>query len=149
MKLFNRSGRVIGMNTAASTSFQIQSSSQAFAIPINRALALAKQIMAGRASTTVHIGSTPFLGISIGSSTGQGPAGALVAQVVPGSPADQAGIVAGDTITALDGQTVTTFQDLSMLLLQHSAGTSVPLTLIDQTGATQTVNVQTIAGPPQ
>ena len=35
--------------------------------------------------------------------TGTGPAGALVASVVSGSPAEHAGIVAGDTITAIDG----------------------------------------------
>jgi S1-C subfamily serine protease len=90
--LVNAAGRVIGMDTAASVDFEFQSSShQGYAIPINRALTLAKQIVAGRASLTVHIGSTPFLGVSVAAATGTGPARALVASVVIGSPAEQAG----------------------------------------------------------
>ena len=146
--LLNASGRVIGMDTAASVGFRLQSASQSFAIPINSALVLAKQIEAGAASASVHIGATPFLGVSVGPA-GPGLAGALVAQVVPGSPADQAGIVAGDTITALDGQPVATYDALGPMLLQHAAGDTVTIDWIDQTGAAQTASVQTAAGPPQ
>jgi S1-C subfamily serine protease len=146
--LLNASGRVIGMDTAASVGFRLQSASQSFAIPINRALVLAKQIEAGAASASVHIGATPFLGVSVGPA-GPGLVGALVAQVVPGSPADQAGIVAGDTITALDGQPVATYDALGPMLLQHAAGDTVTIDWIDQTGAAQTASVQTAAGPPQ
>ena len=102
--LVNAAGRVIGMDTAASVGFEFQSSHVGYAIPINGAVRLAKQIEAGRASTTVHIGSTPFLGVSVAAAgMGQGPAGALVAGVVSGSPAEKAGIVTGDTITAVSG----------------------------------------------
>jgi S1-C subfamily serine protease len=146
--LMNAVGRVIGMDTAASVGFQLQSASQSYAIPINRALALAKQMEAGVASANVHIGSTAFLGVSVGPAAG-GQAGALVAEVVPGSPADHAGIVAGDTITALDGQTIATYDALGPMLLQHAAGDTVTLDWLDQTGATQTASIQTAAGPPQ
>ena len=88
--LLNRAGSVIGMDTAASAGFEFQSPSEAFAIPINDAVNLVKQIEAGRASATVHIGSTPFLGVSVAAAaTGASPAGALVAGVVSGSPAEQ------------------------------------------------------------
>jgi S1-C subfamily serine protease len=148
--LVNAAGRVIGMDTAASVDFEFQSSShQGYAIPINRALTLAKQIVAGRASLTVHIGSTPFLGVSVADATGTGPAGALVASVVSGSPAEQAGIVAGDTITAIDGQPVTSYDVLASLLLQYNAGATVTVQWLDGTGATQSADVVTAAGPPQ
>jgi S1-C subfamily serine protease len=148
--LVNAAGRVIGMDTAASVDFAFQSSHEGYAIPINRALTLAKQIVAGRASTTVHIGSTPFLGVSVANAaTGGSPAGALVAGVVSGSPADQAGIVAGDTITAVDGQPVTSYEVLASLLLQYNAGATVTLQWIDGTGTTQTADVVTATGPPQ
>jgi S1-C subfamily serine protease len=146
--LLNVAGRVIGMDTAASVGFRLQSTSQSYAIPINRALALAKQIEAGVASATVHLGSTAFLGVSVGPAAG-GQAGALVAEVVPGSPADHAGIVAGDTITALDGQTIATYDALGPMLLQHAAGDTVTVDWLDQMGAAQTASIQTAAGPPQ
>ena len=52
---------------------------------------LSKQIEAGRASATVHIGSTPFLGISVATAANQGTAGAVVSGVVSGSPAESNG----------------------------------------------------------
>lgn len=148
--LVNAAGRVIGMDTAASVDFEFQASHEGYAIPINRAITLAKQIEAGRASTTVHIGSTPFLGVSVAAATtGESPAGALVAGVVSGSPAEQAGIVAGDTITAVGGQPVSSYEVLASLLLQYNAGATVTLQWIDGTGATQTADVVTATGPPQ
>ena len=56
------------MNTAASSGTQFQSQSgqtavQAYAIPIDEANSIAKQIEAGTSSSTVHIGATAFLGI--------------------------------------------------------------------------------------
>ncbi|HVA29676.1 MAG TPA: trypsin-like peptidase domain-containing protein [Gaiellaceae bacterium] len=147
--LLNANGRVVGMDTAASVSFAFQSAGEAYAIPINRALALAKQMEAGRASATVHIGTTPFLGVNVAPASGNVSGGALIVGVVPGAPADLAGLVAGDTITALDGQPVATYDQLGAALLQTTAGATVTLSWIDQTGTTQSADVQTIVGPPQ
>ena len=66
--LVNSYGQVIGMDTAASSGTQFQSQSgqaaeQAYAIPINEATSIAKQIEAGTTSATVHIGATAFLGV--------------------------------------------------------------------------------------
>jgi S1-C subfamily serine protease len=70
--LSNTSGKVIGMDTAGnSVRFQSESVS-GFAIPINTALAIARQIDAGQASSTVTIGYPPFMGIYI--ANGQGGA---------------------------------------------------------------------------
>jgi S1-C subfamily serine protease len=146
--LLNANGRVVGMDTAASVNFQFQSSNEGYAIPINRAITLAKQIVAGRASATVHIGSTPFIGVSVATDA-QDVQGAVVAGIVAGSPAETAGIVAGDTITQLNGQPVTSFNDLSTLLLQYNAGVTVTLVYTDATGVTQTTSITTAVGPPQ
>src|SRR5690349_3086288 len=76
--LVNSFGQVIGMNTAASSGTQFQSESgqsaaQAYAIPIDNAETIAKQVEAGQGSSTVHIGATAFLGIETdGSSSGSG-----------------------------------------------------------------------------
>jgi S1-C subfamily serine protease len=79
--LVNSYGQVVGMNTAASSGTQVQSQSaqsaeQAYAIPIDKAESIAKQIEAGQGSSTVHIGATAFLGIeSDGSSSGSSSGG--------------------------------------------------------------------------
>src|ERR1700761_8198245 len=75
--LVNSYGQVIGMNTAASSGTQFQSASdqaavQAYAIPIDNAESIAKQIDGGQDSSTVHIGATAFLGIETGGSNSSG-----------------------------------------------------------------------------
>ena len=70
--LVNTSGEVVGIDTAASAGFSFQSQGQSagnqgYAIPINEAVSLAKSIIAGDASSTIHIGPTAFLGVEISS----------------------------------------------------------------------------------
>jgi S1-C subfamily serine protease len=75
--LANNAGQVIGMITAAntSTSSQIGSSggTLGFAIPINSALAIAKQIALGQQSGTVYIGLPGFLGVEVATSSSPDP----------------------------------------------------------------------------
>src|SRR5207253_1739471 len=93
--LFDAAHHVIGIDTAASAGFVISTAaSDSYAIPISRALTIAKQIQAGRSSATVHVGATAFVGVQL-QSAGGGGNGVIVAGVVPGSPADRAGLVAG------------------------------------------------------
>jgi S1-C subfamily serine protease len=68
--LVNTSGEVIGVDTAASAGYSFQfngqdQGNQGFAIPINEALSIARQIEAGKGSSTIHIGTTAFLGVEI------------------------------------------------------------------------------------
>lgn len=147
--LMNAAGKVIGMDTAASVGFRFQAAGAGYAIPINKALSFAKLIVAGRSSATVHIGTTPFLGVSL-TSQGDTPNGVAVQSVVSGGPADQAGIAQGDVITALNGTSINSFSDLSNALLQYPAGTTVTLSVVSgASGITSNVSVKTVAGPPQ
>ena len=148
--LLNTSERVIGMDAAASVGFQFEASNEGYAIPINRALSVVKQILAKKSSSTVHVGSTPLLGVSVSSAPfGYGDAGAYVVGVAPGSPADKAGIVSGSTIVKIDGRNVGSYDQLSTLLLRHHAGDVVSVTWLDGNGVRHTARVKTIAGPPQ
>ena len=148
--LVDAAGRAIGMDTAASLGFDFESRHDGFAIPINRALALAKQIEGRRASTTVHVGSTPFLGISVAPTPVTGaPRGPRVVGVAPDSPADRAGIAAGDTIIAIDGHSVADYSALTAALLRHNAGAVVAVRWVDGNGAPHVARVKTVAGPPQ
>ncbi len=146
--LMNAAGKVIGMDTAGTVGFSFQSGGDGYAIPIRRALTVVKQIEHGLVSATVHIGSTPFLGISL-ASTPTGTTGLVIGSVVTGGPADQAGIVAGDTLVTLDGQPVSSYTGVSSILLQYNAGVTLTLQWVDQTGTTQTASVTTADGPPQ
>ena len=152
--LVNTTGQIIGINTAASQGTQFKSQqTQAFAIPINQAKAIAGQIEAGTSSTTVHIGPTGLLGVQILSADNaaangiQAGAGAAVAAVVSGTPAAGAGLTQGDVIVSVDGQSVSSPEQLQSALGQHHPGDSVTIGWQDQTGQTQSASVVLANGP--
>jgi S1-C subfamily serine protease len=80
--LTSSASQVIGMDTAADSvsSGEQQQSAAGYAIPINTALSVARQIAGGKASSTVMIGYPPFVGILIGSSTSSSPQAQAQAQ---------------------------------------------------------------------
>ena len=72
--LVNAAGQVIGMDTAGnSVSFTQQQTAAGFAIPVDNALSVARDIAAGRASPTITIGYPPFIGIYVGQGTDANP----------------------------------------------------------------------------
>ena len=159
--LLNTSGEVIGMNTAASAGYRVEQpgGSRGYAIPSNRALAVARQIQRGESSPTVHIGKTPMLGVevrSVGPDTSVQPtppppaaSGALIAGFIPGGPAEAAGLRRGGVITAVDGHPVTSPGDLTDRLLLHHPGDTVQITWTDVDGRPYTTPVRLAEGPPQ
>ncbi|MEY2424190.1 MAG: hypothetical protein QOI95_4257 [Acidimicrobiaceae bacterium] len=141
--LVNTSGQVIGMSVAAAPQTRRQNSSDAFAIPINAALDIARQIQAGTSSAKVHIGERAILGVQV-----QQGQGAAVAAVQPGSPADAAGLAAGDVIASVGDKTITSVSDLTSALDGHHPGDKVRIGWTDTGGQPHTATVQLIAGPP-
>jgi len=139
--LENARGRVIGMITAGSTS----GPHRGFAIPIAQAIAVANLIEQGTSTATVHVGPTAFLGVVLQDAAG----GAQILQVVPGSAAEAAGLVAGDVITSLAGTTVASEQDVRQLVLSLVPGTPVAITWTDASGVAQTGTITPASGPPQ
>jgi S1-C subfamily serine protease len=145
--LVNDAGQVIGMNTAASVGNRRGLNSTAgYAIPIAKALDIAQKIQDGTGSATVHIGDRAIMGVEIASSLDQ--TGARVAAVSAGSPAAAAGIVRGDTITAINGTTISSVDDVGVALFTHSPGDEVQVTWTDTGGTSHTATLQLIAGPP-
>jgi S1-C subfamily serine protease len=158
--LLNSKGQVVGMDTAASSGFGFQNVSaatDAYAIPIAKALAIANLISSGKASATVHIGATAFLGIQVASAnTGYGyggqdqsVSGALVAGVVSGGPAAKGGLAAGDLITAINGHTITTPTTITTLMLTKKPGAKITVKYLDQSGASHATTVTLGSGPAQ
>ena len=168
--LANSSGKVIGMDTAASstqTSFSNSSQgSQGYAIPINNALAIAKKIESGQASSKIHIGLPGFLGVEVadnsssssnngfggfggglGNSGGNSTSGAVVQGTTDNSPAADAGISAGDVITSLNGKTVDSAQSLTSMLVGKHKGDQVTVGWTDSSGQTHTATITLAEGP--
>jgi S1-C subfamily serine protease len=154
--LVTSSGQVLGMDTAASSgASETGSASQAYAIPISTALSVARAIEAGKASSTIHIGATGFLGIQVqdssadvgGSSQGT-TSGAVVDGTLQGSPGAGAGLAEGDVITGVDNTTVTDSTDLSKALEPHHPGDVIHLEWTDQSGVAHTSSVTLAVGPP-
>ncbi|TIH33309.1 S1C family serine protease [Subtercola vilae] len=161
--LYDAQGEVIGIDTAASSG---TANVTGFAIPISTAIGIAKQIDSGQENTNVSLGYPAFLGIEVGTdssssglggssrgSTGGGStgtstvAGAVVAGVIDGTPAATAGLVAGDTITAVDGTSIASGTALTSTLASYNPGDTVKITYTDASGASQSVSVTLMAGP--
>jgi S1-C subfamily serine protease len=155
--LVNASGEVIGMDTAASESFAFSSEgNQGFAIPLSAALGIARQVESGHGNATVHVGATGFLGL-IEYPSGNRPflgdgaptvTGVDIETVVPGSPAQEAGIAADDVVTAFDGHAISTPEQLEHLMVAHSPGNKVTVTWVGTTGQSHTTTVTLVSGPP-
>ena len=97
--------------------------------------------MAGKASTRVHVGATAFLGIRV--------QGTTIADVVPGSPAQAAGLKPGHIIVSVGGRRVTGEAGITAALLAHKPGQVVMVVYTDETGTTRAARVRLATGPPQ
>jgi S1-C subfamily serine protease len=147
--LMNSSGEVIGIDTAGSAgaTFRSTEATQAYAIPITRALSIAKKVVAGTGSTRVHIGETAFMGVQIAG--GFRGAGAAIAGITPGSPAATAGLAPGDVVTAVNGYHISSPISLTSSLLTKKPGDSITITYSDQSGASHSVRLELASGPAQ
>jgi S1-C subfamily serine protease len=152
--LLDQTGRVIGIDTAASVGFAFSSSnSEGYAIPIDRALAITRQIDSGHGTPEIHVGPTAFLGVAVHPfgyyRNGYRP-GALVDNVVAGGPADRAGIRPGHLIVAIDGKHVSTPTSIARLIVQKKPGDTIRVTWIaDSSGRRASATVRLVTGPPQ
>jgi len=144
--LVNSQGVVMGIDTAASSGFQFQAGgTEGFAIPINQALSLARQMMAGQGSGTIHIGEAALIGVIVESSTLS--SGADIVTVETGTPAEGAGLVPGDVINSLADQSVQSATSLTNLMQKHHPGQKVELGWIDTSGQQHSTTVQLAPGP--
>ncbi|WP_131742758.1 S1C family serine protease [Actinomadura roseirufa] len=146
--LLDTRGRIVGINTAASAGFELKRAGahRGYAIRSDRALEIAGRIRRGDASGGVHIGPTALLGVKV---RGGGGHGALVAEVVPGTPADTAGISPGDTIVSLGGRPVGSATALTDLMLTHHPGDDVRIEWITPRGVRTAAGLHLTDGPPQ
>lgn len=135
--------RVVGMDTAAGGA-NLDDATQNFAIPIDRALSIARLIEAGRATSSVHVGPTPFLGVEIDP---QSTGGAMVEAVLPGTPASTTSLGDNDLIISVGTASVDSGDDLSGVLEQLRVGQSVRVVWTTPDGNTRSATVVLVGGP--
>jgi S1-C subfamily serine protease len=139
--LENAYNRTIGMVTAGSVS----AVHRGFAIPIRQALLVARQIENGKASATVHIGPTAFLGVVLKDVAG----GAQITTVLAGQAAATAGLAAGDVITSLNGTAIASSADVRKIVLSLVPGTAVSIAWTDAQNSPHNGTITPTSGPPQ
>jgi len=140
--LLDMHGDLIGINTAILTGGSGGNAGVGFAIPINMARHVMNQIVENGKVIRGHLGVAiqnvdADMAKAFGLSQG---GGALVAEVTPGSPAAKAGIERGDVILDLNGQPVTTPDDLSVRISETAPGSTVHLK-ISRNGQMRNIDV--------
>jgi len=147
--LVNASGQLVGINSSIA-SLGSSGSSQGgnigigFAIPVKEAASIAKQLIADGTAEHAYLGVGPADGTaSDGSAT---RAGAQVRTVQPGTPAQKAGLEAGDVITEVNGERVDSAESLVAHIREYSVGDTVTLTVL-RDGKSQEISATLVAAP--
>jgi serine protease Do len=128
---FDIYGRVIGVNSQIFTPSG-GSIGIGFAIPADVADNITKQLIAGGTISRGYMGAniqnvTPDVAESLGMGSRKG---ALVADLVPGGPAEKAGVKPGDVVVAMNGHEVDSNTELTRLVAQAHNGDTLHLTLL-------------------
>jgi serine protease Do len=146
--LFNLGGEVVGVNSLI-FSASGGSIGLSFAVPIDAAMHVVRQLRARGAVTRGRIGVqvqevTPELAQAFGLPAARG---ALISAVERQAPAERAGLRAGDVVTRFGGEPVHTHVELLALAAETAPGTSVPIEFLRQ-GGVQLAAVR-VASPEQ
>ncbi|MBF6211308.1 trypsin-like peptidase domain-containing protein [Nocardia puris] len=146
--LADRFGAVVGVITAASGEREESERPRepnGYAVPIETAMRVVRQIRSGSPTDSVHIGPTATLGVLISDAA---PTGARVDVAIYGSPAYAAGLSRGEIVTAVDGRAITTARALRSAINVRRPGDTVQLVVLGTDGEERTVTVVLAEGTP-
>lgn len=148
--LVNSSGQLVGINSAIASLGSTDSSGQSgsigigFAIPSNEVKSIANQLIKTGKAEHAYMGvSTVDATVSDGSAK---QAGAGIASVVSSSPAAKAGLKKGDTIVAIDGESVDSSLALVGQVHERSVGQKTAFTIV-RDGKRQMIDIVLGANP--
>lgn len=142
--LVNIRGEVIGINTAIVAEGQ----GLGFAIPINLAKWVADQLIAKGKVTRGWLGVviqevTPDMAETLGVKEG-----VIIAQVMPSSPAEKAGLKVGDVVIAINDERVSSVRDLQLKVMKTPPGKEITLTIV-RNGKEEKIRVKVEAMPEE
>jgi S1-C subfamily serine protease len=144
--LVDLAGNVVGINSAGAN----QAENVGFAIQIDSAKPTIFQAADSPDAPVAFmgIGSTdvgdPQVQFELNPSV---DAGALIASVVPGGPADDAGVTEGDIVVEFDGATIETAEDLGQAIRSRSPGDTVEVVLVREGGERVTITIELGVNP--
>ncbi len=144
--LLDDGGKVIGVNSQIATNGLSNGNvGIGFAVPSNTV----RQVLPGlKLGKTV---SHAWLGVHIDAPNGLSPStpsGAAITSVTTGGPADDAGLQAGDIVTAVDGQPMNDSTDLSTYVNSKAPGDKITMT-VKRNGQTQKIDAVLADRPPK
>ncbi len=150
--LLNAQGEVIGINTAIIQNAQ----GIGFAIPINKAQEISQQLISQGKVEHPYLGIrmaeiTPELKQELAKTQGwtmNADSGVVIVEVVPNSPAAQGGLIPGDVIKAIDGESVGTASKIQQIVENTKVGTNLPLQ-VERQGKTLNLSVEVGVLPKQ
>ena len=128
--LINLKGQVIGINNAKLEDTSVEG--MGYAIPISTAKTILDDLMNAGTISTKDAAFLGIVGKNIDSTYSQAlgmPSGIYVSQVINNSPAEKAGIAAGDVITEFEGNRVSTMDGLKSKIAMKKAGSEVKITV--------------------
>jgi serine protease Do len=140
--LVDAEGRLVGINTAI-LSRTGGNQGIGFAVPVNLARYVMERIVVDGKVTRGYLGVKiqPITSDIAKQSKLSQPVGALIAEVTPGSPGEQAGLKPGDIVTELDGKKVTDSRQLQLMVAEKPPGSRVTMKIV-RDGKEQTLTVQ-------
>lgn len=141
--LVNMRGEVVGINTAVARGDNNAAANNiGFAISVDEVLTVLEQLREQASGTPRTEG---FLGVSL-EARNDGGAGSIIATVQPGSPAEQAGVLIGDIVLAVDGEPVNGQAGLVAAIRDRIPGESISIDLV-RDGERLTVSAVLVARP--
>ena len=126
--LLNSKGELIGINTVKYSSEDVEG--MGYAIPINTAKPIINKLIKNEATSESEQAYLGVSGQTIDSSMASQfdmPSGVYVQQVIKSSPAQKAGISAGDVIVSIDGSSVSTMDGLKEKISNLKAGKKIKI----------------------
>lgn len=134
--LVDSAGRLIGITTAVGVS-EVGIEGIGFATPVELVERVTDELIAEGAIQHAFLGITGETAFEAIGTEGRSPIGVEVFTVDPGSAAAVAGLEAGDVITTVDGESISTMDELISMLRRYSAGQETTL-VIDRAGTADT-----------
>lgn len=127
--LLNTAGELIGINSVKAAQTGVEG--MGYAIPTNTAMPILNELMNRQTRTEVDASKMGYMGVTPRDVSEEAkevynmPAGAFVYEVEEGSPAETAGVKKGDIITKMDGQTISSKDDLFDRMNYYEAGETI------------------------